>query len=74
MCVLGDEGIYSGNDDDLFRYATVSHSTTVVFPVDRHCCGRGRGMTGCDINRGEGVVMPCDGVLDDSGLKNGGLC
>lgn len=62
MCVLGDEGIYSGNDDDLFRYATMSHSTMLIFSVDRHCCGRGRGMTGCDIYRGKGwrcLVMVC---------------
>lgn len=54
MCVLGDEGIYSGNDDDLFRYATMSHSTMLIFSVDRHCCGRGRGMIGYDIYRGKG--------------------
>lgn len=29
--VLGDEGIYSDNDDDLFRYATMFHSSVFFY-------------------------------------------
>lgn len=56
MCVfLGDEGIYSDNDDDLFRYARAFHSAPRWhFSDDARCSGRRKMewrevMTGCDI-------------------------
>ncbi|KAK1905293.1 Adhesion G protein-coupled receptor A1, partial [Dissostichus eleginoides] len=41
----GDEGIYSENGDDLFRYASASHGTVLTFPVDV-CCGEREGVAG----------------------------